>query len=113
MLNKIAHDVYEHHILKQKQLGTYMDIWHFFQAANVLNRPIQSVIPIRGSSNFRNNFSHIVYPWHGVQRNREALKVMWMPKNVGVIVNHFVPLLKVTEIRIISKYYEPVHAYIY
>ena len=36
-----------------------------------------------------------------------------MPMNVGGTVNHFVPLLKVTEVRIISKYYEPVHAYIY
>ena len=54
MLNKIAHEVYEHDILKQKQLGTYMGIWHLFQAANVLSRPIQSVFPIRGSSNFRN-----------------------------------------------------------
>ena len=90
-----------------------MGIWYLFQAANVLSRPIQSVFPIRGSSNFRNNFNHIVYPLHDAQRNREVLKVMWTPINVGGTVNHFVPLLKVREVRIISKYYEPVHVYIY
>ena len=87
-----------------------MHIWHLYQAANVLSRPIQSVFPIRGSSNFRNNFNCIGYPWHDAQRNREGYV---KPMNVGGSVDHFVPLFNVTWERIISKYYEPVHVYIY
>ena len=85
--------VYKRDMLQVRKLGAEMGMWQIFQASNVLGRPIVSVFPDRGNTNYRNYFNRTVFPWNKDHRRNPPLTIMWTPIVVGGPVNHFVPLL--------------------
>ena len=92
-LKKLATDIYEKDMVKQRISGTYMSMWQLFQAANVLGRPVRIVFPKRGSEDFRKDFNRSCFPWDPGLRDKPPVTIMWTPVAYGGEVNHFVPML--------------------
>lgn len=90
-------DVYKEEMLDVAKNASYCGLWQYFQASNVLDRPIASIYPIDGC--VRVDLDRMVYPWtwtNGpVEICPKAYCIMWTTlDNRSKVANHFVPLLR-------------------
>lgn len=92
--DEIVQEVYQNEMLALKNLGVYMGMWQIAQTTNILNRPVTSVFPERGSAAFRNDFNRTMYPWREEFRALPSLMIMWTPMTKNGVINHFVPLIR-------------------
>ena len=92
--SKIAEKIYKKETFESRRNGEYMGIWQFFQAANVIKRPICSVYPNMFTEDFRRQLNRTIFPFNVGEREREPIYIMWTCTVSGGRPNHFVPLLK-------------------
>ena len=71
-----------------------MGMWQPWAACNIIQRPIVSVFPVRGSPEFRADFNQKLVPIDSRFRSHEPLNIMWTPVSPNGHIIHFVPLLK-------------------
>ena len=88
--------LYKREVLDICSDGAFMGIWHIFQVANVIKRPITSVHPRIENPNVREDLHRTVYCIDDNFNMQRPLKIMWTPMQVnGGHPCHFVPLLRV------------------
>ena len=91
-IDDIVNTVYEKELLSVKSEGSFMGMWQLWEACNILQRPIMSVFPKRGSKSFCADFNRMLVPIDERFCNRECLYIMWTPIMPNGQIIHFVPL---------------------
>ena len=61
-VDDIVNTVYEKELLSLKSEGPFMGMWQLWAACNILQRPIMSVFPERGSKAFHSDFNRMLVP---------------------------------------------------
>ena len=93
-VNNIVEIIYEKEIVTLKNDGAFMGMWQLGALTNILGRPIRSIFPHRGSTEFCADFNQLLVPLNASLRNKSPLHIMWTPMYPHGDIIHFVPLLK-------------------
>lgn len=90
--------VYIKEVMSLCHVGSYAGIWQIAQMANAIKRPITSHYPRRGEAQFVKDFNRSFFPFEEEASKLQPLNIMWTSsRGPGQLVNHFVPLLRVTD----------------
>ena len=93
--NKTIENIYEAEVLEMRRNGSYCGMWQFYQASNIINRPIRSVYPVGFlSENYRKDLNKTAFPIQLHNREEKELAIMWTPMRMEGKPVHFVPLFK-------------------
>ena len=98
--NRLTHEsisaTYENELMTIRRDGSYMGIWEFYQAANVVRRPIGSVYPEGTNATVRHHINKIILPFERCLAEKQPLFIQWTPLHItckAYQVKHFVPLM--------------------
>ena len=98
--NRLTHEsictTYENELMTIRRDGSYMGIWQFHQAANVLRRPIGSVYPEGTNATVRHHINKIILPFEKCLAEKQPLFIQWTPLHItckAYQVKHFIPLM--------------------
>ena len=93
--SRTIEDIYKHKVISLTKSGCYCGMWQFYQAANVVGRPILSIYPTGYlSAQYTNDLNRKVDPIRLHQCEIGPLCVMWTPVHMGGHINHLVPVVR-------------------
>ena len=93
--SRTIEDIYEHEVVSLTKSGCYSGIWQFYQAANVVGRPILSIYPTGFlNQQYRKDMDRKVHPIRLHQHELDPLYIMWTPMHMGGCINHLVPVVR-------------------
>ena len=73
----------------------YSGMWQFYQAANIVERPILSIYPTGYlTPQFRRDMNRKVHQIRMHQHELHPLCLMWIPMQIGHCINHLVPVVQ-------------------
>ena len=88
--------IYEQEVLEMRMEFAYCGMWQFYQASNVICRPLRSVYPFGFlSEEYRQDTNRIAYPIRLHHREGRNACIMWTSMRLQGQPVHFVPLVNV------------------